>query len=119
MKKSTLTLAIGLALTAASGSAFAAGKELNVYNWSDYIAESTLPNFQKASGIKVRYDVYDSNEILQAKMLTGKSGYDLVHPSNTFLAKQIQGGLYQPVDRAKIPNYKNLDPELMKLMAAF
>lgn len=119
MKKSTLTLAIGLALTAASGSALAAGKELNVYNWSDYIAESTLPNFQKATGIKVRYDVYDSNEILQAKMLTGKSGYDLVHPSNTFLAKQIQAGLYQPLNKAKIPNYKDLDPELMKLMAQF
>lgn len=118
MKKTTLAVTFGLMLSASAG-AMAAGKELNIYNWSDYIAESTLPNFQKATGIKVRYDVYDSNEILQAKMLTGKSGYDLVHPSNTFLAKQIQGGLYQPLDRSKIPNYKNLDPELMKLMTSF
>lgn len=81
MKQTTLALATTLALTAVSGTALAASKELNVYNWSDYIAESTLPNFQKSTGIKVRYDVYDSNEILQAKMLTGKSGYDLVHPS--------------------------------------
>ncbi|MFC3534080.1 polyamine ABC transporter substrate-binding protein [Vogesella facilis] len=119
MKKSILALSLGLALAGITGSAAAATKELNIYNWSDYIAESTIPAFQKATGVKVRYDVYDSNEILQAKMLTGKSGYDLVHPSNTFLAKQIQGGLYQPLDRAKIPNYKNLDPELMKLMTAF
>ncbi|WP_144373636.1 polyamine ABC transporter substrate-binding protein [Vogesella urethralis] len=119
MKQTTLALATTLALTAVSGTALAASKELNVYNWSDYIAESTLPNFQKSTGIKVRYDVYDSNEILQAKMLTGKSGYDLVHPSNTFLAKQIQANLYQPIDKAKIPNYKDLDPELMKLMTSF
>ncbi|WP_054287009.1 polyamine ABC transporter substrate-binding protein [Gulbenkiania mobilis] len=99
--------------------ALAASKLLNVYNWSDYIAEDTVPNFQKETGIKVRYDVYDSNEILQAKMLTGKSGYDIVVPSNTFLAKQIQANLYLPLDKTKLKNYKQLDPELLKLMAQF
>lgn len=118
MKRFTRTLILGAAAAAVASPAFA-GKELNVYNWSDYIAESTVPNFQKATGIKVRYDVYDSNEILQAKMLTGKSGYDLVVPSNTFLAKQIQANLYLPLDKSKLSNYKDLDPELMKLMTKF
>ncbi|MCL6263762.1 polyamine ABC transporter substrate-binding protein [Craterilacuibacter sp. RT1T] len=115
MQKTT----IALVLTSLFGSsmALAASKELNVYNWSDYVAEDTIPNFQKETGSKVRYDVYDSNEILQAKLLTGKSGYDIVVPSNTFLAKQIQSGLYQPLDKSKISNYKGLDPAVMKLLA--
>ncbi|MGL6071104.1 polyamine ABC transporter substrate-binding protein [Craterilacuibacter sp.] len=111
------TIAIMLAGLFGSHAVLAASKEVNIYNWSDYIAEDTVPNFQKETGIKVRYDVYDSNEILQAKMLTGKSGYDIVVPSNTFLAKQIQSGLYQPLDKSKLSNYKGLDPEVMKLLA--
>ncbi len=118
MKKTTLALSVGLMMVGFAGKALAA-QELNIYNWAEYIAEDSIPNFQKATGIKVRYDVYDSNEILQAKMLTGKSGYDIVTPSAQFLAKQIQANLYLPVDKSKIPNYKDLDPDLMKLMTQF
>lgn len=118
MKRFTRTLLLGAVSAAFASSAFAS-KELNIYNWSDYIAETTIPNFQKTTGTKVRYDVYDSNEILQAKMLTGKSGYDIVVPSNAFLAKQIQANLYLPLDKSKLPNYKELDPDLMQLMTKF
>lgn len=95
------------------------GGKLNIYNWSDYIAEETVPNFEKETGIKVQYDVYDSNEMLEAKLMAGGTGYDLVHPSGAFLGRQIVAGIYQPIDPAKIPNYKNLDPKIMKLLAAF
>lgn len=98
--------------------AMAAGGELHIYNWSDYIAKDTVARFEKENGIKVRYDVYDSDETLQAKLLTGKSGYDLVNPSNDFLSKQIQSGVYQKLDRSKLPNWKNLDPALLAKFAA-
>ncbi len=86
---------------------------LNVYNWSDYIAEDTLANFEKETGIKVRYDNYDTNEILHAKLVAGRSGYDIVVPSAHFAKQQIEGGLFRPLDRAQLPNWKNLDPALL------
>jgi putrescine transport system substrate-binding protein len=89
-------------------------KVLNVYNWSDYIAEDTLAKFELETGIKVTYDVFDDNGVLEAKLLSGKTGYDIVVPSSAFLARQIQAGVFQPLDRAKLPNYKNLDAPLMK-----
>jgi putrescine transport system substrate-binding protein len=89
-------------------------KSVNVYNWSDYIAEDTIPNFEKATGIKVTYDVFDSNEVLETKLLAGSSGYDVVVPTLNFLGRQIQAGVFMPLDKSKIPNYANLDPELMK-----
>ena len=92
-------------------------KALNVYNWSDYIAKDTIPNFEKQTGIKVKYDVYDSDDTLQAKLLTGRAGYDIVVPTSNFMAKQIEAGIYQKLDKSKIPNLKNLDPTLMKLVA--
>ena len=95
------------------------GGKLNVYNWSDYIAEETKGNFEKETGIAVQYDVYDSNEMLEAKLMAGGTGYDLVHPSGAFLARQIIVGIYQPIDPAKIPNYKNLDPKIMEVLSAF
>ena len=98
------------------GAVQADDKVLHVYNWSDYIAPDTVEKFTKETGIKVVYDVYDSNEVLEAKLLAGKSGYDVVVPSNSFLAKQIKAGVYQPLDRSKLPNYKNLNPELMKTL---
>ena len=97
------------ATTAAGGD-----KSVNVYNWSDYIAEDTIPNFEKATGIKVTYDVFDSNEVLETKLLAGSSGYDVVVPTLNFLGRQIQAGVFMPLDKTKIPNYANLDPELMK-----
>lgn len=87
-----------------------AGGTLNIYNWGEYFAPDTIANFEKESGIKVRLDVYDSNEVLQTKLLAGGSGYDLVFPSNDFLSRQIQSGVYQKLDKSKLPNLKNLDP---------
>jgi putrescine transport system substrate-binding protein len=94
-------------------------KVLNVYNWSDYIAPDTLEKFTQATGIKVNYDVYDGNEILSTKLQAGHSGYDVVFPSaSPFLAQQIKVGTYQKLDRAKLPNYANLDPAIMKTLAS-
>lgn len=109
--KTLLTLSMAGMMAA---NAQAADKELHVYNWSDYIAPETIAKFEKASGIKVVYDVFDSNETLEAKLLAGKSGYDVVVPSNNFLAKQIKAGVYQELDKSKLPNWKNLDPDLLK-----
>jgi putrescine transport system substrate-binding protein len=92
-------------------------KTVNVYNWSDYIAEDTLPNFEEATGIKVTYDVFDSDEMVETKLLAGSSGYDVVVPSLSFLGRQIQAGVFLPLDKSKIPNFKNVDPELLKRIA--
>lgn len=112
--RSLLLTALSAALLGLSTTpALAAGKVLNIYNWSDYIAPETVKNFEKETGIQVRYDVYDSNEVLQAKVLTGRSGYDIVVPTNAFLAKQLQANIYQPIDKNKLPNYKNLDAAVL------
>ena len=89
-------------------------KVLNIYNWSDYIADETVRNFEKETGIKVRYDNYDNNEVLQAKLIAGKTGYDIVVPSAHFAKTQIQAGLYQKLDRALLTNWGNLDPALLE-----
>jgi len=95
----------------------AANRVVNVYNWAEYTAPDTLSGFEQATGIKVRYDTYDSNDTLQAKLLTGKSGYDVVVPSTHYAARQIEGGLFQKLDRAQIPNWQHLDPAIMALVA--
>lgn len=105
--------------TAAAEAPAGSGGELNVYNWSDYIGETTVEDFQKATGITVRYDVYDSNETLEAKLMAGNTGYDLVVPSGSYLGRQIQAGIYQKLDKSKLPNYKNLDPQILEALAAF
>ncbi|TAG69312.1 MAG: extracellular solute-binding protein, partial [Burkholderiales bacterium] len=105
-------LAAGLAAAGLITGAQAQGV-LNIYNWSDYIAEDTIKNFEKETGIKVRYDTFDSNEILHAKLVAGKTGYDIVVPSSNWAAIQISGGLLTKLDRSKIPNLKNLDPAVM------
>lgn len=111
------SLVAATAIAVAAGSAVAEEKVLNVYNWSDYIAEDTLENFQKETGIKVVYDVFDSNDVLEAKLLSGKTGYDVVVPSSSFLARQIKAGVFQKLDRSKLPNYKELDPAIMAKLA--
>jgi putrescine transport system substrate-binding protein len=98
------TALTGLLVTAAS----AQEKTVNVYNWSDYIDESIIEDFTKETGIKVRYDVFDSNEILETKLLAGGSGYDVVVPSAHFLSRQIQAGVFQKLDKAKLPNISNM-----------
>jgi putrescine transport system substrate-binding protein len=92
-------------------------KVLNIYNWPDYITETMIANFEKETGIKVNYDTFENNEALHAKLVAGNSGYDIVVPTAGFGKKQIDGGLYQPIDRSKIPNYANLDPEFMAKIA--
>jgi len=92
-------------------------KVLNVYNWSDYIAEDTIANFQTATGIKVNYDVFDNNEVLEAKLLAGSTGYDVVVPSASFLERQIKAGVFRKLDKSKLPNWQNLDPAVMKVLA--
>ncbi|KPW85311.1 Putrescine-binding periplasmic protein [Pseudomonas congelans] len=112
--KTLLALSLmGVVATAAQ----ADDKVLHVYNWSDYIAPDTVAKFEKESGIKVVYDVFDSNETLEAKLLAGKSGYDIVVPSNNFLAKQIKAGVYQELDKSKLPNWKNLNESLLKAVS--
>ncbi len=105
-------------LVAALGADAAEEKILNIYNWSDYIAPDTVARFETATGITVHYDVYDSNEVLEAKLLAGGSGYDLVVPSaSPYLARQAQAGVYLPIDKAKLKNYGNLDPQLLAAAA--
>jgi putrescine transport system substrate-binding protein len=89
-------------------------KVLHVYNWSDYVAEDTIAQFEAASGIKVVYDVYDSNEILEAKLMTGGAGYDVVFPSaRPFAQRQIAAGVYLPLDKSKLSGYANLDAAML------
>ncbi len=100
-----------------AGQQTASSKVLNIYNWSDYVDPETVSDFEKAQGVKIRYDYYDSNETLEGKVLTGKSGYDLVGPSNGFVGRQIQAGAYQKIDKSKIPNYELISPALLEKMA--
>ena len=92
-------------------------KVLNVYNWSDYIAEDTNSGFEAKTGIKVNYDVFDSNEVLETKLLAGRTGYDVVVPSASFLERQIQAGVFMKLDKSKLPNLANMDPEIMERVA--
>ncbi len=89
---------------------------VRIYNWTDYIAPDTLKKFEQASGLPAQYDVYDSNETLDAKLMAGRSGYDVVFPSNHFMARQIQGGALKKLDRSKLPAWNNLNPVLMKAL---
>ena len=103
-------------ISAAAGAA--EEKVLNVYNWSDYVAPDTIARFEQETGIKVNYDVYDSNEILEAKLMASSSGYDVVFPSaSPFLARQIAAGIYRELDFSKLPNRANLEPSSLTTLA--
>lgn len=104
---------IPLMLVASVGQA---AESVRIYNWTDYIAPDTLKTFEKSSGVKTQYDVYDSNETLDAKLMAGRSGYDVVFPSNHFMARQIQGGALKKLDKSRLPNWQNLNPTLMKAL---
>ena len=93
--------------------------ELRVYNWTDYIAPGTVARFEQETGIRVIYDVFDSNEVLEAKLLSGAAGYDLVVPTSDFMGRQIVAGVFQPLDFEQLPNRKNLDGELMGFIENF
>ena len=124
MKRSNLFLLIGVIAAAVviflnfdssnikTSQVSEAGGELKIYNWSDYIAEDTISNFEAETGIIVTYDMYDSNEVLEAKMLAGSSGYDLVVPTADFLARGREAGAYQDMDLSRIQNASNQDPEI-------
>ncbi|TCK07425.1 polyamine ABC transporter substrate-binding protein [Marinobacterium mangrovicola] len=106
-------LATSVALTVSS-TAMAEERTLHIYNWSDYIAQDTIEEFEKETGINVVYDVFDSNKLLEAKLLSGNSGYDIVVPSNIFITKEIKAGIFEELDKDKLPNWKNLNPTLLK-----
>jgi putrescine transport system substrate-binding protein len=103
---------------AAPGAGSAEEKVLNVYNWSDYVEPSVLEEFTRKTGIKINYDVFDSNEVLETKLLTGHTNYDVVVPSAPFLERQIKAGVFQKLDKSQLPNLSNLDPERLKEIAA-
>jgi putrescine transport system substrate-binding protein len=107
------------ASTESPAPAAGSGGELNVYNWSDYIGETTVDDFQKETGITVRYDVYDSNETLDAKLKAGNTGYDIVVPTGSFLGQQIQAGIYQKIDKSKLSNYGKVDPQILEALKPF
>ncbi|NQV99571.1 MAG: extracellular solute-binding protein [Rhodospirillales bacterium] len=114
-------LAAGALLSVLVSHPLAAAEEklLNVFNWSDYIASDTLDRFTAETGIKVNYDVYDSNEMVEAKLMAGKSGYDVVFPSAfPFFARQIQARIYQPLDKQKLTNYGNLEEGVINSLNA-
>jgi putrescine transport system substrate-binding protein len=112
-----LSLLAGLHLSVAHVSA--QEKVVSVYNWNDYIDPKVLENFTRETGIKVIYDTYDNNEIVETKMLAGKSGYDIVVPSAPFLQRMVAAGVFMPLDRAKLPNAGNLWPEIMERLKAY
>ncbi len=90
---------------------------VNFYNWSNYIHPDTLPAFTAATGIAVNYDVYDSNDVLEGKLLAGNTGYDLVVPTGNFFRNQRAAGLFQTLDKSKLPNWRNLDPDILAKVA--
>ena len=104
--------------SAASGAAsnLPATNDLNIYNWSNYVDESTVEDFEEKNELNLTYTTYENNEELEAKMLTGKSGYDLGVPGVAFLPRQIKAGAYQKIDKSLIPNYKNIDSAMLKLL---
>ena len=118
-RKTTLLLAATALASAFAFGAIAQERVVNIYNWSDYIDSSIIDDFTKETGIKAIYDVYDSNEILETKLLAGGSGYDVVVPTGSFLARQIQAGVYQKLDKSKLPNLKNMWEEVSQRTAVF
>ena len=112
MRLSSLSVAALTALIALPAAAQEEPKRLNVYNWSDYIAEDTVAKFTEETGIQVTYDVFDSNDVLEAKLLAGSSGYDIVVPTGNFLARQIQAGVFREFDKDKMPSLAGVDPTL-------
>lgn len=110
-KQARVALALGCSLASCLAHG---GDVLNLANWADYAAKDTIPNFEKQTGIKVNFDPFDSEETLQTKLLVGKSSFDVVVPSSGFLKNQLQAGLYQKLDKARLKNWNKLDKGLMK-----
>ncbi len=94
-------------------------RHLAIYNWSEYIGKTTIADFERQTGIKVEYDTFDSDSTLEAKMLAGGAGYDVVTTSEDFFSRQIKAGAYQPLDRGRLPNWKNIDPAVLRTLQRF
>ena len=112
--KRLIAATIALALSATTWSA--EESVLNIYNWADYIGESTIADFTKETGIKVVYDMYASTEEMEAKMLAGSSGYDVVFTAGMSQPQMITAGVYQKLDRSRLPGWVNLDPEILRIV---
>jgi putrescine transport system substrate-binding protein len=110
-------LLLFMAFTAGCGGKVAAAEEkrLFIYNWTDFIGRNTIAEFEKQTGIKVTYDVYDSEETMDARLLAGSSGYDVVFASTEYFGREIKAGVYIPLDRSKLSNWKNLDPRILAI----
>jgi putrescine transport system substrate-binding protein len=115
----SMILAALATLICAVSSTPAADRVVNFFNWSDYIAPSVLTDFTAATGIRVQYDTFDSNDILETKLLAGKSGYDVVVPTAYFLQRQIKAGVFQKLDKAKLPNLSNAWDEISRRLAVY
>ncbi|CTQ64731.1 Putrescine-binding periplasmic protein precursor [Roseibium alexandrii] len=118
MKLKTMLLAV-TSLSVLGGAALAQDRTVNVYNWSDYIDESILEDFTKETGINVVYDVFDSNEVLETKLLAGGTGYDVVVPTGTFLSRQIQAGVFDKLDKSKLSNIGNMWSDIEARVAKY
>lgn len=114
----TLLVALSV-LSVCMAAAQAEDAQLNIYNWADYIGSGAIPGFEKLTGINVVYDTYDSDSALEAKVMSGESGYDLVTTSTDFFSRQIKAGAYETIDTTKLPNWKNLDPAILQIMQKF
>jgi len=116
---SAVALAVTIAATALMPATGQKSRVVNFYNWSDYIDPTVLDGFTRETGIKVRYDTFDSNDTLEAKLLAGKSGYDVVVPTGYFLARQIAAGIFQKLDKPRLPNLVNVWPEIAHRLARY
>jgi putrescine transport system substrate-binding protein len=118
-KRYLAVAALAVAAMTAGTTVATAQKEVRVYNWSDYIDEQVLKDFTTETGIKVVYDVFDSNDLLETKLLAGKTGYDVVVPTGNFLARQIQAGVFQKLDKSKLTNWEHLWPDIMDRLGKY
>jgi putrescine transport system substrate-binding protein len=114
----SLLLLVALAAGWGLKSEAAEEKRLYIYNWTDFIGRNTIAEFEKQTGIKVTYDVYDTEETMDARLLAGSSGYDVVVASTEYFGREIKAGVYAPLDRSKLPNWRNLDPRILAIQSA-
>src|SRR5262252_2032217 len=119
LRSAACLMALGLVLLASATASAQSERVVNVYNWSDYIDPAVIEAFTKETGIKVRYDTFDANETLETKLLAGKSGYDVVVPTGYFLQRQITAGVFQKLDKSKLPNLKNVWPDIAGKLAFY
>src|ERR1700737_736962 len=113
--KLLMLLLVGLVAISAGKANPGEERRLFVYNWTDFIGRNTIAEFERETGIKVTYDVYDSEETMDARLLAGSSGYDVVIASTEYFGREIKAGVYIPLDRSQLPNWKNLDPRILPI----